>query len=148
MAIGQLPELYFYLSHIILVVTLITSQSNQMVYLDKPPSLGCELFQVPIWGYASYAESTCFKWEGHDVLCRHSHHNVFLLKPQSLVRKGKVGIGECAQCTMYPCMKRRFLHLQSLIPEALLPPPHSVYLLSRLQKLCTPPHTLLQNGFW
>lgn len=85
---------------IILVVTLITSQSNQMVYLDRPPSLGCELFQGPIWGYLSYVESTCFKWEGHDVLCRHSHHIVFLLESQSLVRKGKVGIGEYVQCIL------------------------------------------------
>lgn len=125
---------------IILVVTLITSQSNQMVYLDKPPSLGCELFQGPVWGYVSYAESTCFKWEGHDVLCRHSRHIVFLLEPQSLERKWKVR--DRRICTMYPCMKREVFTLtKSLFPEALLPPRHSVYLLSRLQNLRAPPHS-------
>lgn len=35
--------------------------------------------------------------------------------------------------------KEVFTLTKSLFPEALLPPPHSVYLLSRLQKLSPPP---------
>lgn len=80
-------------------------------------------------------------WEGHDVLCRHSHHSVFLLKPQSLVRKGKVGIEKCAQCTMYPCMKRRFLHLQSLCSLRHCYLLHTVSTFSHTSRNCAPPHS-------